>query len=555
MKNTNKMWNVALYTLLIIIISFGFYIRTAYRSDIIPPNVGAFFYYRTAYLVNEGEYLKTDTEGIYPDSYPENYPPFFMIFTALLYKISFAKNLLAFASYFPVIMYVLISVLGYFVLTRLFGKAAGISFVVLFAIIPDAISLTEKGFYTEEAVGVLLLLGFVYCLARLKDNIKHLYFGAVFLTLFILTWQTFVIIYAGLFFILLLSVKDKELLKRLLILAVVPIFLSYIISVHIIGLAYSPFQIFKETYLSVTADKDLDYRIALGRNNLVPTNLEMFFKNYSYFSTFLLLGFFVSVKNFKEHKYRSLLVMCLFMLFPVFIYLKLRYLALPSVVLMSAIGLQYFYDIGKWDKKIIIGFLIIAPILIAPAVYYKALESREPLCMAEFDYTAENLRINYPSRINMIVKNVGGTPLCDDNYYSSLHAFGGTHVEIENARLLGAKISAQGSQSSTVEENASNGFGWFETKIDCLKPNKAANVSFEILPAQFPVKVYYRCWLPDQCSLPPPEGIRAKYRAQWRNEKCVKRQPTGGEYCKVDVYAGYPNKQKFYCNAESLYNR
>lgn len=549
-KNTLKK-NLHVYSLLFLFIIIGIFIRVAFQPDIITLNTSGFFYHRAAYLVNHGEYLKIDTKGRYPSSYAEDYPPFLILISVAFYKLSFSKDLLVFLSYFPVTMFLFISLLGFFILYRIFNKAVGLFFVMLFSVIPSAVRFTSKGFYTEEAVGVFLLIGFIYCLARLKDHPKYLYAGIIFLTLFIITWQTFVIIYAALFVMFVLSIKDKILLKRLVLLVIIPILLAYIISVIFIGLSYSPFQIFKESYISLVISKSLDFRIAFDRNDLINTNKKMFFDEYSYFSIFSVLGALVCIWNFKYPSYRSVLIMSFFGLISVLMYLKLRYFLLPFIMILSSIGLSHLYEIKKSDKKIIMLFLIIIGIFLIFQASSALISSKHPECKIEFELLTKKIMPGYPYRINMQIKNVGGDPFCDADY-STLHAFGGIHVEIENARILSKKINSRYTSTLIVDKEAQNNISWFEAKFDCLKALTTANLTFEILPLKLPTKIYYRCWIPDKCDLEPPKDLVSQYRAAWRNENCIKRQPINGDYCKVDVFAGHETIQKYYCYSKNF---
>ena len=169
--------SLAVFLILAIVLLAGFYLRTAYRSDTVPFNTAGFYYYRAYYLDTYGEYIKTETKSVYPYSYQENYPPFLALFSVLLYKLSMSNDLLAFMSWFPVIVYISTLTLGYLAATRLFGKTTGLFFAVLFSIVPTAVDVTAKGAYTEEPLGMLLLIGFIYCLAKLKDDVKYLYLG------------------------------------------------------------------------------------------------------------------------------------------------------------------------------------------------------------------------------------------------------------------------------------------------------------------------------------------------------------------------------------------
>jgi len=530
-----------LYIVLIVFILIGVYMRIAFRPSIIPINIAGFYYYRASYLAENGEYIKLDTEGMYPYSYRENYPPFLVLFSVALYKISMSNNLLVFLSYFPIMIFVLISIAGFYTLSRIFNNFVGVLFVALFSIVPSALRVTEKGFYTEDSLGIFLFIGLLYCIIRLKENKKYLYLGIVLLTLFILTWQTFVILYAGLLLILIFSLNDGQLRKKILLLSIIPLFISYFVSVILLGLAYSPFQIFKETYLSFTLNKDLDYRIAFERNDLIRTNTGMFLEEYSFFSIFLIFGALFSLSKFTEHRYRSLFILSALSIFSVLTYLKLRYFALPMIVIMSSIGIYKLFEFKKSNKSIIYIFLTIAVIIMIPQIYSRILEFKVPRCEVEF-LAYEPFKIDYPAQINAIITSTGGNPLCEQN------TFGGLHFEIEGAKILSAAINSKYSKTGVSEMHTESKINWFETFFYCLKNKKTANLTVDILPNQKNVNLYYRCWMPDECNLEPPEDMLPGYKKSWRNEKCIKRNPDKWKLCKVDVYAGHKTLQKYFCN-------
>ena len=542
-----------MHSVLILILILGVFLRIYDAPALITLNTSGYFYHRASYLAEEGSYLTLDTKNTYGSAYNENYPPFFILASVALFKLSQSNNLLAFMSYYPVLIYLAIAIFGYFALNMVYGRNTGLIFALLFSIVPAAVNATFTGHYTEEATGILLIIGIIYSIGMLEKSMKHLYLGIFFLTSFILTWQTFVMIFAGLFAILFLSWNNKVLLKRLTILIFSSIILAYLAS-GMLGIDYTPHKVVKETALSFTSNKALDYQIALDRNDLIHTSLGEFFDQYSYFSIFFLLGLLISLSKIKETRYKSLFIMSLIGVLSVGYFLKLRFFALPFILMSSSLGINHFLNPEKINKRILLIFLAIASIFILVSLINFGKESQSPFCYAEFHVPDSGIKAGYPYQFSILIENTGGKPFCDRNFSSSLHAFGGIHIEVENARILGKKITAQTGRSSLSDRDPENNISWFEAKFDCLDSSKKANLTLEILPINNNVKINYRCWIPDECGLGPPEGITEPYKASWRNENCIKRNPAEGQYCKVDVYAGYTEIQEYYCDDYLLSN-
>ena len=222
------------------------------------------------------------------------------------------------------------------------------------------------------------------------------------------------------------------------------------------------------------------------------------------------------------------------------------------ITILSSIGLNYFYEIKKANKKLIALFLIIVVVFIIFRLDLFIASLKQPECNIEMKFDEQKILLGQPYKVIMLIKNVGGNPYCDTDYLSTLHAFGGVHIEVENAKILGKRIYSKYTGTSIADKEPLNNISWFEAKFDCLKSLKNANLTFVILPLTTPVRIHYRCWLPNECDLEPPQDLEPKYRAAWRNEKCIKRQPTSGEYCKVDVFAGYTTIQKYFCYSKII---
>ena len=150
------------------------------------------------------------------------------------------------------------------------------------------------------------------------------------------------------------------------------------------------------------------------------------------------------------------------------------------------------------------------------------------------------------------VRNTGFNPRCD-NLTGANHAFGGIHIEIENAVILNKTIFPYSTNISPKYRIQYPNVDWFETIFDCLKSNENISVKVWIMPKKEPVKVNYRCWLPRKyCNEEAPSGLRGSFISKWRNEECLQRNPQIGNNCSAKVFAGYQNITNFPCISKEI---
>ncbi|MCG2718344.1 MAG: hypothetical protein L6408_05860 [Nanoarchaeota archaeon] len=545
---------ITYYLLLILILFAGIYIRTDDSFNVMTGNTITFFYARARDLHITNQYPVEDKLNYAPEVFKEDYPPLPAYFTVSLYRISnlfLNTSFYDFILFFPIFMYVILFILGFFIIGNLYNKTAGFFFSALLTIMPAANLLTRKGYYTEEALGVFLILLFFFFFIKSEKKRKYIYPAIIALTLLTLTWQIFILIQLG---VLIYFIIYKKGISRYLLILILPLLIGHIISVNIIGIDYSPVYMFKETYMGYKYESTEDFQIAFHRGKLKSMDISRYTEEYSYFGLiFFMLGLFVCAKNFKKPKYSILLIYSILSFIAINKYIKFRFLALVFILILSSIGLDcaYKFDIfaklnlGKYVKKYwkilsILSFIII----IALIPYY----IRDPKCEIDLILPEENLEIGETYDIILQIRNVGKGALC------SKTSFSGVHIEVENATIIEKKIQSSTTPAKIIEKSyTSNEADWFEAKFDCLKHNETGIVTFSIKPYTTPVKVNYRCWIPQFCLKLPPKNINPLYKAAWRNEKCLHRKPSGGSLCRVPVYAGYTEKQDYYCKNILLY--
>lgn len=540
------------YLLLLLILVIGIYIRTDDISDVMTYNTVTFFYSRARDLHTDNQYPLEDKLNYAPETFKEDYPPLPAYFSVMLYRISdlfLDISFYNFIMFFPVLMYIILFISGLFIVNNLYNKATGFFFAALLTITPATALLTKKGYYTEEALGVLLILLFFFFLIKSEKKNKYIYLAITALTLLSLTWQTFIFIQLGLLVYLL--IRRKKIKKYLLIL-ILPLLLGHVISVNMIGLDYSPIYVLKETYIGYKYDSTEDFSIAFHRGKLKSMDIQRYIKEFSYACTiFLIIGLFACLKNIRKPEYNILLIYSILGLIAIIKYIKFRFLSLTFILILSSIGLSCVYNfnifkklnLGKYIKKywkiLIIILVIVSGIL---TVQYL----REPKCKIDLVLPEGKLEIGQTYDILLQIENTGKDALCKET------SFSGVHIEVENASITGKKAYSQTTQARTIEKSyTSNNADWFEAKFDCLKHDEVGRVTFSIKPYATPVKINYRCWIPQFCLKPAPKDINSKYKVAWRNEECLHRMPSSGDNCTVKVYAGYSEKQDFNC--ETIY--
>lgn len=548
------------FALLLFVMCTGVYVRTEGSPDCITSNTASFFYARARDLQVNNQYPLEDRLNYAPEVFKEDYPPFPAYFAVGVYRlVSFFCNVSFhhFIVILPVLMYVILFVAGFFIVANLYGKLAGFFFAILLTIIPAASLLTQKGYYTEEALGVFLIILFFFFFIKSKKNNKYVYLAITALTLLSLTWQIFLWVFAGV--LVHLMFYRKKLTHHLLIL-ILPLLVGHIISVNIIGLDYSPVYMLKEAYVGYKYESSEDFKIAFDRVDLRPIGFQKYTEDFTYLGLiFSVLGLFVCLKNLKKHEYATLLVYSILGFTAVIKYVKFRFFSLVFIIMLSSLGMSYAYNfdivtrlrlkgyfkkLRKYSKKIlkvlVIILLILAGILTVQHI-------RNPECEITLILPEEKIEIGRVYDITLQIENIGEGALCRKD------AFSGVHIEVENASVLEKKAYSSITKGEVAEKGyTTDQIGWFEAKFDCLKHNNKGRVTFSIKPYALPVKLNYRCWIPQFCLRPPPKEILPEFKMAWRNEKCLHRKPSEGSLCSVPVYAGYVEKQDYYCKSVIL---
>jgi len=545
-KNHNQL---ILFLILFFILLFGFYLRVKDVPDKIAINTVSYYYKLSMDLKNENQYPLDYSEGLYPVKYKENSPPFLALFTFFLYKLSSPLHIdfYYFIIYFPLLMYLSLFIFGFIFVANLYNKTAGLFFVVLLSIAHLSVKLTVKGYYTEETLGVLLILFSIFFLIKSEKNSNYVFLAILALTLLQLTWQVFIFVLMGVLILLVIKIKSKKHLIKYLAILILPLLLAHMISIYFIGIDYSPISMFKESYLGVRESNTEDFKIAFDRVKLQPMELESFIESYSHIgAVFLIFGLFICLKNIKQSKYHTILIFTILSMVFLLKYTKFRFFALVPILIMSSIGLEAVLNKSeKYKKYFILIALIIAGGFLIMANYH-------PKCNMELS-VPEKMKINETYNITIQVKNTGKNPLCSNKLFDRNRPFGGLHIEVENAKIINKKVHSLFTSVQTMDQYSINDIDWFEVTIDCLKKSAVSKVKFTVRPYKLPIKINYRCWIPDKCNEKPSEELRPEYRISWRNEKCLQRSPEKGQFCKVKVYAGYREKQDYSCFSEMLY--
>lgn len=573
----NERMNSKIIKLAVLLTFFfiGVCIRNLRNSGELVNNLSAFYYARTNFLVQNNAYPIHDTNGFAPTVYIENYPPFLSYFTYFIYllvKIFTEINIYTFVVYYPLIVFALIFVSGFFITKKIFNLNVAIFFTGFLSLTPLSISLTRPTLYTEESLGVLLFLTTFYFLIKSKENCKNLLLAIASLTLLSLTWQMFLFFDILLLLLIFFNLKKFNLVKKYLLILVLPILMAHFISIYIIGIKYSPIGIFYETYLTFKLKNDLNYNIVFSpiftnyRADLTNITFQNFIDSYSPLSLILFpLGMFISLINFRKDSYRiTLLAAFLSLIFIIFLE-KLRYSMLPFVLIMNSIALQYAYEkISKvrrlkiknirrflkqkiekiFHNKIILFSIIMVSVLILIIVFY--LITKIPKPYVEIS-APEKLELGKDYNVTVKLTNLGEDSLCFSGH-------NGLHIEVENAFIKDIKSVSDFTYAWVPYKGYSNNITWFETKYTCILKGQSASAEFIIEPVNLPVNIYYRAWMPQlYCLYGVPLGMNPKYAAAWRNEKCLHRFPLFyDEECKVPVFAGYTEKQYFSCARKTI---
>lgn len=540
---------------IIAIISFfilGLYLRTSMTSDILTGNTVAFYYSRAAYLEKTGSYLKDDnkTFALYP--YKENYPPFPALAAIPLYSLikPFGITFDAFIAYFPVILYLSIFIIGFLIMKSLYDFEAGLFFSIIFSIVPAAINSTIKTYYTEEALGALLLILSAYYIAKSEKVNGKFFLASIFLTLLALTWQVFVMFYFAIILYAILNIKNRKKFFAVLLVVISSLVFAHIISVWIIGIDYSPFQIMRESLITVREGNQPYFKIAFDRTDLNTRGVDNLFNEFGYVASILIfLGLLEQIFNFKENKNKFLLINGVIALSSIIISLKFRYYAMPFLIMAAALGARSLINVQKMKKSQKIFNVMLAIIILV--IIFVSTKLIVPSCSVDLNAPASVQKGKY-YELTFTMKNNGFDSACDSKYGQE-HAFAGLHIEVENAIILNSTYHPRPSNTSLKYRVPYEDVKWLEATFDCINKDMNGSVKVWVMPTAEKIKINYRCWMPKKyCIAAAPQDMRPEYKAVWRNENCMERYPQKGSICMVPVYAGYYKTKDFSCATRQI---
>ncbi len=526
----------------------GLFVRIKVPHETLTGNTVAFYFSRAEYLERTGEYLKIDNTTFAGYPYKENYPPFPSLASVPLYKLvkPFGVDFNKFISYFPVLMFLAIFFVGFFIVRGLFNENTALFFIGILSVIPVSVRATIKNYYTEEALGILFIILSLYYISKIKKFDYNFFFAIAFLTLLSLTWQVFLLIDLVIFILFLINLKDKKLRMILPLLILSQFALGHFFSVYIVDINYSPIYMIKESIITLQeGDKDY-FKIAFDRSDLRTPGINQITNEFGYFTSLLiLLGFIHLIFNIKEQKNQVIFLVGTIAAFTFLYSSKFRFFAAAPLVIVGSLSSAPLLDFKSIKKREKIGILLLIIFLI---LYFIAGKIAIPSCSVTLE-TPESIEAGKYYPVMIVVKNNGFDPQCD----TSTGAFGGLHFEMDDTTILNISIDPSYTNISTKYRVPYRNINWFETKIDCLKRKQNSTVTVWIMPKSNKIGFHYRCWLPKKdCVKEPPIGMRPQYKASWRNEECIQRTPNRGDFCKVRVYAGYYNQTDFYCDTKEI---
>lgn len=586
---------ISVVFILACIIAAGFYLRVSNPDSSAAKvyNVNAYYFYKSQYLNDHGRLPEKDIWSFAPEAFPENVPPLLAYGTVGAFKLAklFKPDIdfYGLAMFFPVIVYVLWAFFGFWLVIRLFdSRICGFIFVGLLAVAPLSFDLTVYGHYTEESLGAFLFFLALVFLIKFIESKKRVFFWlAVFsLTAFYLVWQQFPLFFAGLFFIGLIEILKEQagrrrLLFHFMLLAVLPLIFGHLISCCLLGTAYSPVSMIYEAWLGAK-DMNSDFiRTAMFRQDWRNLYLDEFIALISLAGWILIGGGFLkSILCRKEPKYKVILIFSVLTLAIAVKFFKSRYLALPSFLLIASSAGELFFNKNQKDWQELAGFfrppraffarlssrtkqifypavliLLILLLFFCSCLLFRKKERKLfPLPTIAVSSSLENFGAGGAYKIEMKLANRGG------DSFSDPVAFGGLHVEVENAEVENiVSWTDHGESQVVIKPDAQReNIYWFEVKCSGLKSAEAAYAWFKIIPKVGPVSIYYRGWLPAEPTfwqrLKTMINLAPEYRNwrnSWRSEDAIRRNPANDdvsrEFCPVRVFAAHENLQDFRC--------
>ncbi len=582
-----------LVLLVALILGIGFYFRSS--NIIYEPvlnTVSSYYFDKSQRLVTDGYFPKEDIWDFAPSVRKENAPPFLAYFTRSFYKIYQlvgGLNLEDFVKIFPLAMYGLWSLSLFFVFYDLWGTAVAIYTLAIFSFLPVSVSLTTMGYF-EETVGTWLIFLGVYFLIKVaaKPDINRFFAASLLVnTALVLAWQQFPVFYISSVPLFIFWILSGNLSKKnavlLLFFLLSPLLLAEVLSRVLIGIDYSPLAMIKEYIYAFWHRSDPDLISAMSRSDWANISFSRFWSYFGLSGLFLIFWGWCSIALDLRKKEKQIigvfnLVGFAFLLF----FVKERFLALSLFLYVMALGVKLILEPGVIKEKIghiweYAGFylrhlkikmmmtktgLVLVLALAAVwggLVFYRNFYRFPPLSHIIIE-AGGVLRLGQSQKIAIKLENIGGPSLAEP------FAFGGLHVEVENAEVRNISASSPFTDSQAVVKNFSRSGNvfFFETKYDYLDSNEFGWASFEIIPYAEPVLIYYRSWLPGIC---PDEKRREVLKdllpgwsnlekSGWRNEECIKRSPPNDEnkenFCRIPVMAAHQTLQNFRCFSQQV---
>ena len=540
--------------LILIFFGFGIFLRINAPYNILTNNVVGFYFSRAEYLEINNHNVKEDDNTFAGYPYKENYPPFPAYVSVPIYDLVkiFGVEFETYISYFPVLMYIAIFILGFFLIKSLFDLDTALFFIIIFSVIPAAVYATIKNYYTEEAFGMLLILISIYYLCRIKKFDSNFVFLIVTLTILALTWQVFILINFTILLFMLFYYKNRRVIMLLSLVIILPLVIGHIFSAKIIGIDYSPINMIKESLITVKESGEKHFQIAFDRNNLKTPGYTRIWENFGLLPIFTLSGFIFLFVNKLEQRNKFILIISMVGLIAFLSSTKFTSFALIPLAITSAVGARSIINLFFLKKpvvKVILILLIFAISIFVIFALYK--NTAVPECKVELEAPSDIEKNNY-YHVQFSTTNIGFDSKCD-NIKGKDHVFGGIHVEFENAIILNSIIKPSQTNLSPKYRVGYENLSWFEALFDCLPRKETVNVSAWIMPKTDSIKINYRCWLPRKyCDSGLPTGLSKIYSSAWRNEDCLERFPKAGKPCQIRVFAGYSGKKDYYCESKEF---
>ncbi len=526
-------------------------------------NVVSYYVDITDSLIKDGNLVKIDSKRYSNKELVENAPPFLPIVTNFLFKYFnwFKISSLNYIANFNLILYVclfLTFVLAYFFKEKNILKTIFSIFLLTF--IPQSIELQMYGRYTEEFLGVFIIIIISFCEKYCTDG-KNRFIRLIPLTLLCLAWQQFHLIF--IIFIISNLLFNKNKVTEVILLTLSAILLGEFVSKIVFNSNYSPIGMLYEAIYPLIGNNYDVVKNAMSRNDWKNLNFSSFIQ---FFSLFGLITFLCSLVTFifkKNKKYydKYLFLGMFFTFLLTFFFIKSRFIFLPFYILFIVNNLDYIYFYKSKDfifffKKISkFIFLILFLTLVCNYRYFFSFNDMPKILVDSSYFEKENQQIKFK------IKNIGSDQLIDKS------SFSGMHIEVFNADVNNIKVNYFYGVSQVVIKNDANmkDYYWFEVKLNEFNKNKFADIFFDVkkINKNKPIRIKYRSWIPQSCSM--FNRIVALYTLlpeyttienSWRNEKCILRDPVNNSKdsidCSYKVHAAYFNQQIFKCN-EKVY--